>query len=131
MSKKLLLFGHLLPIAEKGIYDNKNLVMTKSISAWKAYNRNVIEEAQQLGNNIEMTKNMVFPSTLPVLMFTTKEDKINEEWKTNITFYQDQLKNQKISKLIPLEGHHYLHWTQFKEMSKQVDDFIESYSNTL
>ncbi|SOC24338.1 pimeloyl-ACP methyl ester carboxylesterase [Ureibacillus xyleni] len=117
-----------LPIAAEGTYSNENLSMTKRLSAWKAYNRNVIEEAQQLGNNIEKTKNMTFPSTMPVLMFTTEEDQVNEEGKSNITFYQEQLRNQEISKLITLEGHHYLHWTQYQEMSEQVDKFIKSYT---
>ncbi|MFD2214765.1 alpha/beta fold hydrolase [Metabacillus endolithicus] len=118
--------NNFLPIADEGTYSEQNLMMTKKLSAWKAYNSNVIEEAQELSNNIKKTKNMVFPPNMPIMMFTTKEDKVNEEGKSNVTFYQDQLRNQSTSELITLDGHHYLHWTKSQEMSKQINEFIES-----
>ncbi|MCM3442913.1 alpha/beta fold hydrolase [Metabacillus halosaccharovorans] len=119
-----------LPIADEGTYSDKNLQMTKKLSAWKAYNSNVIEEAQELSNNIKKTKDMSFPPNIPIMMFTTKEDKVNEEGKSNVTFYQDQLRNQDSSELIILDGHHYLHWTKSQDMSKQINDFIEDYIET-
>lgn len=116
-----------LPIADEETYSEDNLKMTKKLSAWKAYNSNVIEEAKELSENIKKTRDMSFPLKMPILMFTTKEDKVNEEGKSNVTFYQDELRNQESSKLIPLDGHHYLHWTKSQEMSKQINDFIKSY----
>lgn len=119
-----------LPIAEEGTYSVDNLKMTEKLSSWNAYNSNVIDEAKELSENIKKTSDMSFPSKLPVLIFTTKEDKVNEEGKSNVTFYQDQLRNQASSQLITLDGHHYLHWTKSQEMSKQMDDFIERYIET-
>ncbi|PMC37588.1 alpha/beta hydrolase [Bacillus sp. UMB0899] len=119
-----------LPIADEGTYSEENLQMTEKLSAWKAYNSNVIEEAQELSNNIKKTKDMSFPPNIPIMMFTTKEDKVNEEGKSNVTFYQDQLRNQDSSELIILDGHHYLHWTKSQDMSKQINDFIEDYIGT-
>ena len=36
---------------------------------------------------------MTFPPDIPVMIFTKDEEKINEEDKSNITFYQSQLSN--------------------------------------
>jgi pimeloyl-ACP methyl ester carboxylesterase len=113
-----------LPIAEEGTYSNENLRMTKVISSWKGYNRNVVNEANEIKENIEKTADMTFPSDIPVMIFTTKE-KMNKEEKSNVTFYREQLKNVGTNKLIVYEGHHYLHWAHSKEISETVNDFIK------
>lgn len=113
-----------LPIAKEGTYSKENLRMIKAISSWKGYNRNVVNEANEIKENVMKTAAMTFPSDKPVMIFTTKE-KSNKEDKTNVTFYREQLKNVSASKLIVLEGHHYLHWTRSKEISETVNDFIK------
>jgi pimeloyl-ACP methyl ester carboxylesterase len=115
-----------LPVAEKGTYTEGNLKMTKAISAWKGMNRNVVDEANAIHINIGQTVNMNFPSTLPVLFFTTKEDKVTEDGNNKLTFYETQLTNSPASKIVTLEGHHYLHWTRYKEMGREVNEFIKS-----
>lgn len=114
---------NVLPIAEEGTYSEENLTMTKAITAWKANNRNVVEEANEIGRNIEKTVEMKFPSQMPVLIFTTTEERVSEDGKNNVTFYETQLTNSPASKVVTLEGHHYLHWTRYEEMSKQVNEF--------
>ncbi|MED0702676.1 MULTISPECIES: hypothetical protein [Aeribacillus] len=94
--------------------------MTKAISAWKGYNKNVVEEANEIKNNIEQTVDLTFLPDMPVLIFTTKEDRVNEDGKSNVTFYQTQLSRSFSSKIVTLEGNHYLHWTRYKEMSAHV-----------
>lgn len=116
-----------LPIAEDGTYSKENLKMTKAISAWKGYNKNVVNEANEIKNNIAKTVNMSFPSDMPILFFTTKEDKVNEDDKSSVTFYKTQLSNSPSSKIVTFEGHHYLHWTRYKEMSEQVNEFMETF----
>lgn len=116
---------NVLPIAEEGTYTEENLKMTKAISAWKGNNRNVVEEANEIGRNIEKTIEMKFPSQMPVLVFTTKEDRVTKDGKNNVTFYETQLTSSPASKIGTYEGHHYLHWTNYKEMSKEVNQFIE------
>ncbi|WP_277680061.1 alpha/beta fold hydrolase [Gracilibacillus dipsosauri] len=113
-----------LPIAEKGTYTEENLKMTKAISAWKGYNENIVEEANQIGNNVQKTKNMTFPPTIPVLVFTTKEE--SQGRKSLETFYKEQLHDHHSSKVITLEGHHYLHWTRAKDMAKQFEEWKEN-----
>lgn len=118
-----------LPIADEGTYSEKNLKMTKILSAQRGYNKNIVSEANEIKSNIEKTHNLSFPTDMPVMIFTTNEDKVNEEGKSNITFYQTQLRNVSLHKLVPLEGHHYLHWTQYQEMSKYIIDFTEAFAN--
>ncbi|SES12611.1 Pimeloyl-ACP methyl ester carboxylesterase [Psychrobacillus sp. OK032] len=114
-----------LPLAEEGTYSESNFKLTKILSAWKGYNKNVVEEANEIKNNIDKTKELSFPSDLPVLIISKEEEKVDEEVKSNETFYQSQLHNDTFHKLIILEGHHYLHWTQYKEMSKQINEFTK------
>jgi len=115
-----------LPIANDGTYSEKNLKTTKAISAWKGYNRSVVAEANEIENNIEKTEDMKFPTNMPVILFTTKEDKETEDGKSIVTFYETQLTNSSASKIVRLEGHHYLHWTRYKEISKEVNELIDS-----
>lgn len=109
-----------LPIAEKGVYSEENLTMTKAISTWNGYNRSVVAEANEIKANIEKTKDMGFPEEKPVVVFTPEKDKV--------TFYETQLPDKSASKVVLLEGHHYLHWSRFEEMSKEVSEFLDSLS---
>lgn len=115
-----------LPIAEEGTYSEDNLTMTRAISAWKGYNKNVIDEINEIKNNVDKTAPLKFPRALPVLFFTTKEDRVNQDGKSKTAFYQTQLTKSSASKIIALEGHHYLHWTRSKEMSQQVQEFTDA-----
>ena len=116
-----------LPIAEEGTYSKENLKMTKLISSWKGFNKNVVEETNLIQRNMELTKDLSFSPDLPVMVFTTNEDKVNKEGKSNISFYETQLKKSTFSKLIPLDGHHYLHWTQSEKMAAHVKEFINTW----
>lgn len=118
---------NVLPISAVGTYSDENLKLTKILTAWNAYNKNVVNEASEINNNIKKTKNLSFPSNVPVMIFTTKPDKVNEEGKSNITFYENQLKNVTSNKLVVLEGHHYLHWTHSKKISEEVNEFLAAY----
>lgn len=117
-----------LPIAEDGTYSQENIKITKAISAWKASNKNVVAEANEIEYDIEKTVDMKFPTNMPVLLFTTKENKETEAGKNIVTFYETQLTNSPTSKIVTLEGHHYLHWTRYKEISKEVSELTESFA---
>lgn len=120
--------GGFLPITNDGTYSEENLEMTKAISAWNGYNKNVVNEANEMKNNIDKTVDMEFSSNMPVLFFTTKEDKVTKDGKNNVTFYETQLTNSPASKIVTLQGHHYLHWTGYKEMSKEVNEFTKAFA---
>jgi pimeloyl-ACP methyl ester carboxylesterase len=116
-----------LPIAEKGTYTEENQRMTKAISAWKGYNKNVVNEMNEINNNIDKTIDMTFPSDIPVMIFSTKEEIVNEDGQSKINFYKTQIQNIDVSKLVTIEGHHYLHRTHYKEMSEHVNEFTERF----
>ncbi|WP_251401914.1 alpha/beta fold hydrolase [Ureibacillus chungkukjangi] len=120
-----------LPIAVDGTYSEENQKMTEAISAWKGYNKTVVNETNEIENNIRKTINMKFPSSMPVLLFTTKEEKETTNGKNSVTFYETQLSNSPASKIVILEGHHYLHWTHYKEISKAVSELIKISSSNL
>lgn len=113
-----------LPLAEEGTYSAENLELTKTLTVWNGYNKNIIMEANEISNNIAKTINMSFPSDIPVMIFTPKDEKVNPAGKSTMTFYEEQLENVAKNKIVPLEGHHYLHWTNAVEMSEHVGEFI-------
>ncbi|MFU8691687.1 alpha/beta fold hydrolase [Rossellomorea sp. FS2] len=116
-----------LPEAGEGTYSKENLDQTKAISAWKGYNRNVVAEANAIKKNIDQTKDMAFPADMPVLFFTKEAGKTTADGKNNVTFLETQLTTEPASRVVPLDGHHYLHWTRSVEMSRKVDRFVESF----
>jgi hypothetical protein len=72
---------------------------------------------------------MTFPSEIPVMIFTTEDEKGNEEAKSNITFFYSQLNNCGPNKLVIMGDTHYLHWMNYKEMSDHVYEFLEGLSD--
>ena len=116
-----------LPLTDEGTYSDKNVRITKALSAWKIGNANIISETNEIESNVNKTIDMSFPSEIPVMVFESKVDKDPIDGKTNITFYQNQFSNHPANKLVVLEGHHYLHWTRYKEMSQYVNDFTETF----
>ncbi|WP_404448673.1 alpha/beta hydrolase [Sutcliffiella horikoshii] len=116
--------GDFLPLAEEGTYSADNLDITKTLTVWNGYNKNIIMEANEISNNIAKTISMSFPSNIPVLIFKTKDDKVNPAGRSTMTFYEEQLENVEKNKIVPLDGHHYLHWTNAEEMSRHVGEFI-------
>lgn len=123
----LLNSDNFLPAAEEGTYSEENLTMTKAISAWKGYNKNIIEEANAIQENVEKTKELSFPSQLPVMIFMKEDDKVTEDGKSMETFYKQQLRSVENERLIALKGHHYLHWKNYKEMSGEIKEFTNSF----
>jgi pimeloyl-ACP methyl ester carboxylesterase len=118
-----------LPIADEGTYSEENLKMTKALSTWNGYNKNIVSEVNEIKKNSNKLAGINFPANLPVLFFTTKEDKVTEDGKNNVTFYETQLTTSPASKIVILQGHHYLHWTNSKEISKEVNRFTESFDS--
>jgi pimeloyl-ACP methyl ester carboxylesterase len=115
-----------LPVADKGIYSEENLKITKAISAWRLDNKNVISEINELSQNINKTMDMKFPKELPVLLFARKDTKKpREDGKNSINFYETYLKGLYKGELVVLDGHHYLHWSCSDEMSNAIEVFLK------
>lgn len=114
-----------LPLDSEGTYSKENLAMTKAMTAWNGYNNNVVQEANELGDNVKKTTRMSFPSDLPLLFFIRDDGRESSDGRSKFTFLQTQLTNNPSSTIIPLKGHHYLHWTQYKEISEATLNFME------
>lgn len=119
--------GNFLPLAAKKTYTEENLTITKAMSGWNGYNKNVIEETNEIINNINKTKEIDLSADMPVLFFTPKEETVAEDGKSKIAFYETQLTDHPASKVIALSGHHYLHWARYKEMSREANQFMKSF----
>ncbi|MGP1908757.1 alpha/beta fold hydrolase [Metabacillus sp. JX24] len=114
-----------LPIAEEETYSEENKSMTKRITAWKSYHKNVIDEANELSRSAEKTEDMTFPPHIPVMIFQA-EDKDQKAKDEKIkTFYLDQMSHAQEHKLVSLAGHHYLHWTKSAEISEYTAEFLK------
>lgn len=118
-----------LPEAPEGVYSNKTLAAIKSFSARETYNVNIIEEANAINRNAANAEALEFPERMPTLLFMKMDDRVREDGKSTASFYQTQLTAHPASKLVALEGHHYLHWTLFKEISGQVNEFLNLLSS--
>jgi hypothetical protein len=55
-----------------------------------------------------------------IFIFTAKDTEGDKAVQTRADFYQLQLNNNSASEVIILEGHHYLHWTRYKEISEKA-----------
>lgn len=119
----------ILPIADEGTYTMENLAMTKMISAWNGYNKNIVDEANEIEKNIEKTKDLSFPAQLPVMIFMKENNKITDEGKSTMLFYEQQLNHIKNKRLITFKGHHYLHWSNSEEMNEEIKKFTSSFSS--
>ncbi|MGM0240934.1 alpha/beta fold hydrolase [Enterococcus sp. AZ103] len=110
-----------LPIAKKGVYSEKNLIETKAITSWKLSNKTVVNETNSIQSNSEKTRKLNFPNELPILIFARERADGNQ----NIQFYETQIENCVKGEVVPLKGHHYLHWTRYKEITEQTNSFFE------
>lgn len=84
-----------------------------------------------LKNSKELEK-AKYPENLPVLAFIASgqikdvedmiiEKKMKTSWEK---INENMITNEKIQKVIPLEGKHYLHYTQSAAISKTLNDFF-------
>jgi len=130
LARLLLLLdeGSYLPVNDDKVYAEVNLRQTRAIFAWKAFNKNIVAETNEMGKNLEKTLNMGFDKKLPVLMFVKENKKVREDGKTSRSFYETYLAGLENGKYIPLEGNHYLHWTNSERIGDEVESFIAEWN---
>jgi hypothetical protein len=126
----LLMPDGFLPIDATHRYSDENLKITKALSAWKAYNRNVVAEGNEIEKNIAKTATMKFANDLPVLIFAKEGTTPRDDGKTTRSFYEMALSGLDNSQIVMLEGHHYLHWTNYEVMSSDVSQFLNTIKPT-
>lgn len=106
-------------------YSKENLELTKRMTAWQVYNKDVEMEADAVQENMAVTFDMTFHKDLPVLIFAAENKNVTEDGKTNESFYQMYLDGLDHGKLMILKGKHYLHHTCADEMAEEAEAFLE------
>lgn len=126
-------------LQESGFYRllvklNPTLIMTpnvdeatkqqiKMITLKNTMNPDIVSEAQLLPTNFKAVQDLQFPKNLPVIFFLVQNDSEDKDW---IPQHEEQIKNSVNGKIVPLEGTHYLHYTQSKAIADDLKKFIDS-----
>lgn len=81
-------------------------------------------EQDQMENNFNKTRSLEFPEKLPVLFFISKDSMtdVGDWW---LEGHEKQVGNLKKSKIILLNGPHYLHHNYSEKMAKLTFQFLE------
>ncbi|MBE0339449.1 alpha/beta hydrolase [Paenibacillus sp. 23TSA30-6] len=102
--------------------DDETREQIRIISLKNAMNPNIISEGENLKNNFKSAENFKFPKNLPVIFFLQKKNTDVEGWTPE---HEEQIKDSVHGKVVELEGGHYLHHTQSKEIVKDFRSFME------
>jgi pimeloyl-ACP methyl ester carboxylesterase len=103
-------------------YTRPEIDQMRMLSSWNFGNAAVTDETNRIGENARKLQGLSYPSQLPVLMLLAHETLDHRpEW---VDLHERQLANVTRHELVVLDGAHYLHWTQSKEMAKRIDEFL-------
>ena len=114
-----------LPNAPSGTYSKDELRLIKTITTWKGYNSNVVDEMNLMKDTIEKTEHLKFRDDMPVLYFMKEASYRRDDGKTRRSMYEGYLTQNSSSKIVELDGHHYLHWQNSKIMADTITNFID------
>jgi len=89
---------------------------------WNFGSPAVVDETARIGNNSVALRGVTYPDDLPVLAFVADEKTEHTADKTAAA--ENLLKNVKRHQIVPLEGNHYLHWTQSQRMAETIRTFL-------
>lgn len=95
----------------------------KMITLKNTMNPDIVSEAQLLPTNFKAVQGLQFPKNLPVIFFLVQNDSEDKDW---IPQHEEQIKNSVNGKIVPLEGTHYLHYTQSKPIADDLRSFMNS-----
>ncbi|MFD1884574.1 alpha/beta fold hydrolase [Paenibacillus wenxiniae] len=93
----------------------------KMITLHNMMNADIQSEAALLPANFNAVQRLQFPANLPVIFFLVKNDPEIQNW---IPLHEEQIKHSTHAKIVPLDGTHYLHYTQSKAMAEELTDFL-------
>ncbi|WP_028595300.1 alpha/beta fold hydrolase [Paenibacillus assamensis] len=93
----------------------------RMISLKNAYEATILNELKHLSTNFKEAQSLTFPKDLPLLLFIQGNNPPVEGW---LPLHEEQIKDAVHGKVIPLDGGHYLHHTQSKEIAKQFRAFM-------
>ncbi len=95
----------------------------KMITLQNMMNADIQSEAQLLPTNFESVQGLQFPKNLPVIFFLVKDDPEIKNW---LPLHEEQIANSTHAEIIPLNGTHYLHYTQSETIAEDLRSFLEN-----
>ncbi|MGE7091013.1 alpha/beta fold hydrolase [Lysinibacillus sp. NPDC048646] len=103
-------------------FDAQTVEQMKMISNKNMYNATTLNEMEHISSNFKGAQDLSFPKDLPLLLFVQANNEGVEGW---IPLHEEQVKDSVHGKMIPMEGSHYLHHTQFKEIAENFREFMK------
>ncbi|WP_337032407.1 alpha/beta hydrolase [Paenibacillus illinoisensis] len=106
----------------KGLaFDDQTVEKMKMISNKNMYNPTTLNEMDHIYSNFQGARDLTFPKDLPLLLFVQANNEDVEGW---IPLHEGQIKDSVHGEVIPMDGSHYLHHTQFKKIAEDVRSFM-------
>lgn len=103
-------------------YTQDELQRIRTMTIWNFGNKVVDDETARIASNSAKLRGVTYPDDLPVLAFVADDRSTRVPEKTSAT--QNLLQNVTRHRIITLEGHHYLYWTQAKRMAEEIRLFV-------
>ena len=103
-------------------FDAQTVEQMKMISNKNMYNATTLNEMEHISSNFKGAQGLTFPNDLPLLLFVQANNADVEGW---IPLHEEQVKDSVHGKMISMEGSHYLHHTQFKEIAENFREFMK------
>jgi len=85
----------------------------------------LLDEMDRTPENFASVSGQTFPSTLPVLLFVVQDDSDVDGW---LELHEDQAASVDHGEVVPLDGEHYLHHTQSRQIARDTDELLTSLS---
>lgn len=108
--------------SDSDAYTEEELQRMRRMMSWNFGNPAVADESARIANNAAALKGVTYPDDLPVLAFIADEKSDSTATKTSSA--ENLLQNVDRHRIVPVEGHHYLHWTQSKRMAEEIRAFL-------
>jgi pimeloyl-ACP methyl ester carboxylesterase len=103
-------------------YTDEELRRMRMMVSWNFGNPAVADETARIANNAAALRGVTYPDDLPVLAFVADEGSDSTAAKTAAA--ENLLKNVRRHQVIPVEGHHYLHWSQSMRLADEIRAFL-------
>lgn len=107
---------------DSNAYSDEELKRMRTMMIWNFGNSAVADETARIANNAAALRGVTYPADLPVLAFIADEQ--NDRTATKTAAAEDLLRNVTRHQVLPLEGGHYLHWTQSGRMAAEIRRFV-------
>ena len=103
-------------------YTEEELETYRILSMDHIYNKDVMNEMANLEETLEIVRDMKFPEDMPVLQFVSSSNcEIMDSWEP---LHRAVITESEKSKVIRLDGGHYLHFERQDEIVENVNEWI-------